>query len=61
MIRDVNYDIHAFVQGNRITMVPLLDASYGIVNDRVYYTHFPRKFVVGVNPIKKELKLSVSR
>ena len=56
--RDVKYDVHMFTQANRISMVPLIDASYGIVNDRIYYAHFPRKFVIGIKPIKKELKLS---
>ena len=42
-------------------MVPLLDASYGYVHDRIYHTHLNRKVVIGVNPMKKEVKLSFSR
>ena len=61
LYRDVEYDIHAFVHANRIAMVPMKKVTYGIVNDRIYHTHLPRKFVIGVNPIKKELKLSISR
>ena len=36
-------------------------STYGIVNDRIYYAHFPRKITAGINVIKKELKLQVSR
>lgn len=61
LYRDVEYDIHAFVHASRGIFVPMKEASYGVVNDRIYYTHLPRKFVIGVNPIKKELKLSITR
>lgn len=63
LYRDIEYDLHTFGQANRIACVhhPLRKASFGIVNDRIYSTHFPRKIVVGVNPIKKELKLSLTR
>ena len=40
---------------------PLQKSTYGIVNDRIYYAHFPRKITAGINVIKKELKLQVSR
>jgi hypothetical protein len=61
LFRDIEYDMHFFAQGNRAALIPTKGVSYGIMNDRVYYAHFPRKFVLGVNPIKKELKISVSR
>nr|ALO75638.1 melanin-engaging protein [Tigriopus kingsejongensis] len=63
LYRDIEYDAHAFTQSARLALVhhPLRKASFGIVNDRIYHKHFPRKIVIGVNPIKKELKLSVTR
>ncbi|TRY76606.1 hypothetical protein TCAL_03493 [Tigriopus californicus] len=63
LYRDIEYDAHAFTQSNRLALVnhPIRKATFGIVNDRIYHKHFPRKIVIGVNPIKKELKLSISR
>lgn len=61
--RNVDYDLHSFSQGASVMMVlnPARKVSYGIVQDRVYHAHFPRKLVLGLNPAKKELKLSVER
>merc|ERR1712223_2105127 len=61
LYRDIEYDINAFAQANRIAAIPMQKATYGIVNDRIYYAHFPRKIVAGINVIKKELKLQISR
>jgi len=63
LFRDVEYDMHTFTQAARITMfaAPGRKVSYGVVNDRIYHGHFPRKFVIGVNPIRKELKISIGR
>ena len=63
LYRDVKYNIQFFTQASRITFVshPIRKASYGIVNDRLYHVDVPRKFVIGVNPVKMELKLSISR
>ena len=59
--RDIEYDITGFAQANRIAAIPMRRSTYGIVNDRIYYAHFPRKIVAGINVIKKELKLQISR
>jgi len=61
--RNVDYDVHSFSQAANIMMVlnPGRKVSYGIVQDRVYHAHFPRKLVLGLNPAKKELKLSIER
>lgn len=63
LFRDVKYDAHFFTQAARLTFIPhpIRKVSFGIVNDRIYHNHFPRKFVIGINPIKKEFKLSISR
>ncbi len=34
---------------------------YAIFQSRVYHFHVPRKVVIGLNPIKREVKLSISR
>jgi hypothetical protein len=61
--RNVDYDVHFFTQGVNIMMVqnPARKVSYGIVQDRIYHAHFPRKLVLGLNPSRKELKISIER
>ena len=61
--RNVDYDAHLFTQGVNIMMVlnPARKVSYGIVQDRIYHAHFPRKLVLGLNPSRKELKISIER
>lgn len=63
IFRDVNYDAHLFSQGINVMMVlnPARKVSYGIVQDRIYHAHFPRKIVLGLNPGRKELKISIER
>jgi len=63
LYRDVKYELNSLTQGVRGAWVlnPWKKAAFGIINDRLYHLHIPRKFVIGVNPIKKELKLSVAR
>ncbi|CAB4069088.1 unnamed protein product [Lepeophtheirus salmonis] len=63
MYRDVKYKMNVFAQGSRMMMIqnPYHKNSYGIIQDRIYGSHFPRNFVIGVNPLKKEFKLSVER
>jgi len=63
LFRDLEYDFHAFTQSTRLAMLrhPARKVSYGIKNDRIYHVHVPRHVAVGVNPIKREIKLSVSR
>ena len=60
---DAKYNIHMFTQATNLMIVHALGAkqTYGISQDRVYHLHIPRELVVGVNPPRKELKLSVSR
>ena len=61
--RNIDYDVHLFSQGVNIMMVlnPARKVSYGIVQDRIYHAHFPRKLVLGLNPSRKELKISIER
>ncbi|XP_040574440.2 LOW QUALITY PROTEIN: uncharacterized protein [Lepeophtheirus salmonis] len=63
MFRDVKYTMNIFGQGSRIMMVQNLQTknAYSVSQDRIYGSHFPRNFVIGVNPLKKEFKLSVER
>lgn len=63
LYRDIEYQIQFFTQASRATGIlhPWRKATYMVGNDRIYKIHFPRKLVLGVNPIKKELKISVSR
>jgi hypothetical protein len=61
--RNVDYDLHFFTQGVNIMAVlnPARKVTYGIIQDRIYHAHFPRKLVLGLNPGRKELKISVER
>ena len=61
LYRDVSYELHFFTHASRMSMFPRKEAVYAIWNDRVYHMHVPRKIVAGINILKKELKLSVSR
>lgn len=63
LYRDAKYTYSSSSQALRIMMVnnPFKSRSYGIVNDRIYKMHIPRELVVGVNPVKKEFKLSIKR
>ncbi|QQP50717.1 Putative LOC100868636, partial [Caligus rogercresseyi] len=63
MFRDVKYNMNIFGQGSRFMMLQNLQTktAYTIDQDRIYGSHFPRNFVIGVNPLKKEFKLSVER
>ena len=64
--RKVNYDIKLFTQGQNGLMVKLpgqtrLSRGYLVNQDRIYYAHFPREVTVGLNLIKREVKISVGR
>merc|ERR1712066_519864 len=60
--RKVKYDIKLFTQGMNGMMVRMPDSKTYVVNqDRIYYAHFPREVNVGVNLLKKELKLDIGR
>jgi hypothetical protein len=63
IFRDVNYDIHLNSQGtNMMAFIVLATKTrYEIVQDRVYAAHFPRQFVIGINLMKKELRLQIKR
>jgi hypothetical protein len=62
--RKVNYDIKLFTQGMNGMMVKMpgnVGRTYLVNQDRIYYAHFPREVTVGVNLLKKELKLDIGR
>ena len=65
--RTVKYDIKLFTQGMNGMMVRMPGAgagkgrSYLVNQDRIYYAHFPREVTIGVNLLKKEVKLDISR
>ncbi|CAB4068817.1 unnamed protein product [Lepeophtheirus salmonis] len=63
MFRDVKYNMNFFGHGSRMMMVqnPQSKMFYSISQNRIYGSHFPREFVIGVNPLKKEFKLSIQR
>ena len=60
---EVEYDLHLFSQAAAgvLVMNPDKKKIYCISQDRVYHSHLPRKLSVGVNPLKKNLKIKVSR
>jgi len=60
---EAKYDAHLFIQARNMMMVQVVGQKkmYGIVQDRVYHMHAPRELTAGVNPLRKEIKLSVSR
>ena len=35
--------------------------TYAVFQSRIYHFHVPRKIVIGLNPIRREVKLSISR
>lgn len=62
--RTVNYDIKLFTQfmnGMMVKMPMEKGRTYLVNQDRVYYAHIPREVTVGVNLLKKELKLNIGR
>lgn len=60
---EVEYDLHLFTQAMMGIYVlnPANKRSYGISQNRVYHSHLPGKLSVGVNPLKKNLKVKVFR
>eukprot|EP00090_Calanus_glacialis_P016360 TRINITY_DN2561_c0_g1_i1.p1 TRINITY_DN2561_c0_g1~~TRINITY_DN2561_c0_g1_i1.p1 ORF type:complete len:1526 (-),score=363.79 TRINITY_DN2561_c0_g1_i1:68-4645(-) len=63
IFRDIDYDIHLNTQATTLMtfFVPNKRISYAIVQDRVYTAHFPRHIIIGVNIVKKELRLQILR
>nr|WQH82008.1 vitellogenin [Caligus rogercresseyi] len=63
LYRDVKYNMNMFGQGSRAMMVqnPATKNVFVVSQDRIYAGHFPRKFIVGVNLVKKEFKFSIQR
>merc|ERR1712018_1009823 len=59
--RTVKYDIKLFTQGNNGMMVNDDNGMMLVNQDRIYYAHFPREVTVGINLLKKELKLDIGR
>ena len=74
IFRDLDYKLHLLTQGSNMILFqqPLSRRTYGIVQDRVHATHAPRQvttispttslsqIVIGVNLVKKELKIQLS-
>jgi len=60
---EAEQDMHLFVHSKKMMMVqfPGSKKMYGIVQDGIYHIHAPSKLSVGVNPPRKEFKLSISR
>merc|ERR1712209_364340 len=46
--------------GSSLYEQPTVKRTFGIVQDRVFTTHLPRQIVVGVNLVKKELKIQLN-
>ena len=63
IFRDLEYEINVMGQGTNgmMTLNPMRKEAFAIAQSRIYHIHVPRKVVIGVNPIRKELKLSISR
>ena len=63
IFRDVNYDLHLNSQGTNMMAFIVLatKTQYEITQDRVYAAHVPRQFVIGINLMKKELRLQIKR
>ena len=61
--RTVKYDIKLYTQGSNGMMVkmPGVGRGYLVNQDRIYYAHFPREITAGINLLKKEIKLKLSR
>ena len=61
--RDLDYQIQILAQGHSgmLVMNPGRKVTYTIFQSRVYHLNIPRQIVIGLNPIRKEFKLSVSR
>jgi hypothetical protein len=62
IFRDLDYDIHMLTQGSNIMLFqePRSRFTYGIVQDRVFTAHLPRQIVLGINLVKKELRIQIS-
>jgi len=63
IFRDIDFDIHLNSQATTLMtfFVPSSRTSYGVVQDRVYTAHFPRHLIIGVNIVKKELRIQIMR
>jgi len=61
--RDVTYEINMMAQGHAAMMYfnPERKHAFAIYQDRVYHIHAPRQVKIGINPIKKEATLFVSK
>merc|ERR1711963_1064064 len=62
IFRDLDYNAHLMTQGSNMILFqqPTVKRTFGIVQDRVFTTHLPRQIVVGVNLVKKELKIQLN-
>ena len=62
IFRDLDYNAHLMTQGSNMILFqqPTVRRTFGIVQDRVFTTHLPRQIIVGVNLVKKELKIQLN-
>jgi len=63
LFRNFDYEINAFgnAHDGMMVMNPGRKLSYSIFQSRIYNLHVPRKVLVGVNLIKKQFRMSVTR
>lgn len=63
IFRNLDYDINVLSNSHQGMMIvnPGRKVTYAIFQSRIYHVHVPRKLVIGLNPIRKELKVSISR
>merc|ERR1711899_223061 len=63
LFRNFDYELNFFGNAHDGMMVtnPGRKLSYSIFQSRIYHIHVPRKILIGVNLIKKQFKMSVSR
>jgi len=63
IVMEAGYDAHLFMNARNVMSVqfPGQKKLYGIVQDRVYHMHSPRDITIGVQPIRREVKLAMSR
>jgi hypothetical protein len=63
LFRNVKYDINILAQAHSGIMImnPAVKMSFAIFQSRIYHIHVPREITIGVNPLRKEMKFSISR
>ena len=63
LFRNFDYELNFFGNAHDGMMVtnPGRKLSYSIFQSRIYHIHVPRKVLIGVNLIKKQFRMSVTR